>query len=123
MSSRAVCWLAESERQAVPVMEALRKSGFSGAEVSVITRKPIETVFPIAAPGAASGTLKRIGIPESEARRFEGEVQDGGVLISIQSDDPQVTDRAMAVFEHAGIRNFALSNQEAEEENKRIDSF
>jgi len=34
-----------------------------------------------------SGALIGMGVPEYEAKRYEGRVKDGGILLSVHSDD------------------------------------
>src|ERR1700746_2917402 len=37
--------------------------------------------------GGLTGALIGMGIPEYEAKRYEGRVKDGGILLSVHSDD------------------------------------
>src|SRR5271156_4779089 len=37
--------------------------------------------------GGLTGALIGMGIPEYEAKRYEGRLQDGGILLSVHSDD------------------------------------
>jgi hypothetical protein len=39
------------------------------------------------AVGGITGALIGMGIPEYEAKRYEGRVKDGGILLSVHSDD------------------------------------
>jgi len=57
--------------------------------------------------GLAGGTgaLARIGIPEREAARLEQRLQDGAILIAVQSDDAARRDRALRVFKSAGAED------------------
>ena len=53
--------------------------------------------------GGVAGALVGMGIPEIEAKRYEGRVQGGNILISVHSDNGDKTTRAMRIFqdEHA----------------------
>ena len=44
--------------------------------------------------GAIVGALLGMGIPEYEAKRYEGRVKKGGILLSVHSDNSEWTDRA-----------------------------
>jgi hypothetical protein len=53
--------------------------------------------------GGIAGALVGMGIPELEAKRYEGKVKDGNILISVLTEDSGETADAMAIFdsEHA----------------------
>src|SRR5439155_10866804 len=44
--------------------------------------------------GGIAGALIGLGIPEYEAKRYEGRVRNGGILLSVHCDDSQWTKRA-----------------------------
>ena len=52
--------------------------------------------------GGATGALVGIGIPEYEAKRYEGLVRSGGILMSVHCDDSKWTDRAKKLLESQG---------------------
>ena len=43
--------------------------------------------------GGLTGALVGMGIPEYEAKRYEGRVKDGGILLSVHSDNSDWTKR------------------------------
>ena len=47
-----------------------------------------------AAAGGLIGALVGMGIPEYEAKRYEGRVKDGGILVSVHCDNSDWVDRA-----------------------------
>jgi hypothetical protein len=49
--------------------------------------------------GGVAGGLVGLGMPEYEAKRYEGLVKQGGILISIHCDDSEWTDRAEKLLE------------------------
>lgn len=55
-----------------------------------------------AAVGGIAGALIGLGIPEYEAKRYEGIVKDGGILLSVHCDDSSWTDRAKKILEEMG---------------------
>ena len=52
-----------------------------------------------AAVGGVGGALVGFGIPEYEAKRYEGRVKGGAYLISVHSDNSEWADRAEAILE------------------------
>jgi hypothetical protein len=51
------------------------------------------------AVGGLTGALIGMGIPEYVAKRYEGRVKDGGILLSVHSDDAQWTKKAKEILE------------------------
>lgn len=76
-----------------PIMAALAGAGVGGAI------------------GGIAGALIGMGIPEYEAKRYEGLVKDGGILISVHSDDSDWTTRAKKIFEETGGHDIASSSE------------
>jgi hypothetical protein len=64
-----------------------------------------------AAVGGVSGALVGAGMPEYEAKRYEGRVKSGGVLISIHCDDSEWTTRAKKTLEAAGAEEVSSSGE------------
>ena len=56
--------------------------------------------------GGLTGALIGMGIPEYEAKRYEGKVKGGNALISVHSEDSAETDRAKKIFEAAVVKTF-----------------
>src|ERR1700675_130974 len=48
--------------------------------------------------GGLTGALVGLGIPEYEAKRYEGKVKEGGILISVHSESNDETSRAKDIF-------------------------
>jgi len=51
-----------------------------------------------AAVGGITGALIGMGIPEIEAKRYEGKVKDGNILISVLTEDSDEVDKAKEIF-------------------------
>ncbi len=64
-----------------------------------------------AAVGGIGGMLVGLGIPEFEAKRYEGKIQGGNVLVSVHSDNSDETKRAREVFERAGAEDISTSSE------------
>lgn len=61
--------------------------------------------------GALSGALIGLGIPEYEAKRYEGIVKKGGILISVHCDDYEWKKKAMRLLEQCGARDVSSSSE------------
>src|SRR5712671_3683695 len=49
--------------------------------------------------GGIAGALIGLGIPEYEAKRYEGRVKNGGILLSVHSDNSDWTKRGKEILE------------------------
>ena len=63
--------------------------------------------------GGITGALVGMGIPEFEAKKYEGKVKGGNVLISVHSDDSNETARAKKIFQDAGADDISTSKEAA----------
>jgi hypothetical protein len=76
---------------------------------------PIMAALSGAAAGAAlgglSGALIGMGIPEYEAKRYEGKVKDGNMLISVHTEDRTEQARAKDIFTRAGAEDISYTGE------------
>jgi hypothetical protein len=56
-----------------------------------------------------TGALVGAGIPEYEAKRYEGRIRSGGVLLSIHCTDEHWINRAKEMLRHTGAEDIASS--------------
>jgi hypothetical protein len=63
------------------------------------------------AVGGLTGALIGMGIPEYEAKRYEGFVKDGGILLSVHSDDSEWTRKAKSIMERTGARDIGSAGE------------
>src|SRR6201995_5374079 len=63
------------------------------------------------AVGGLVGALVGLGIPEYEAKRYEGRVKDGGILVSVHCDSSAEIDSAKDVLKQAGGADIASSGE------------
>lgn len=63
--------------------------------------------------GGITGALVGMGIPEFEAKKYEGKLKAGGTLISVHSDNSTETARAKAIFEKAGAQDICTGSETA----------
>ena len=76
-----------------------------------IAAGPIMAALSGAAAGAAlgglTGALIGLGIPEYEAKRYEGKVKEGNLLISVHTEESTERARARQIFEQEGAEDIA----------------
>jgi hypothetical protein len=65
------------------------------------------------AVGGLVGALVGMGIPEYEAKRYEGRVKDGGVLLSVHCDTSDEITRAKEILKRTGAEDIAAAGEEA----------
>ena len=65
------------------------------------------------AVGGVVGALVGMGIPEYEAKRYEGAVKDGGTLLSVHCDMSEQVDAAKASLKQTGARDIASTGEAA----------
>ena len=75
-----------------PIMAAL-----SGAAIGATT-------------GGIVGGLIGLGIPEIEAKRYEGKLKSGNYLIAVHAEDGDQKDRAKDIFKSAGAEDISTSS-------------
>ena len=63
------------------------------------------------AVGGLVGGLVGMGIPEYEAKRYEGRVKDGGTLLSVHCDTSAQIDRAKELLKSSGAEDIASTGE------------
>src|SRR6202021_1703259 len=76
-----------------PIMGALAGLGVGGAVGGII------------------GALVGMGIPEYEAKRYEGHIKAGGVFLSVHCDTSEKIARAKDLLKHTGAQDIASSSE------------
>jgi hypothetical protein len=61
--------------------------------------------------GGIAGALIGMGIPEYEAKRYEGRVKDGGILLSVHSDSSQGTKLAKETLHRTGAQDISSAGE------------
>ena len=84
-----------------PIMAALAGAGVGGAV------------------GGITGALIGMGIPEYEAKRYEGRVKDGGILLSVHSDDSHWTKKAKEILERTGAEDISSTGEATAEKGEK----
>jgi hypothetical protein len=167
--AQAVFCLAQTEAQAITIVDQLKAAGFSPNDISVlfpdktgtkdfaheqhtkapegattgagaggvlggtlgwlagigalaipglgpfIAAGPIMAALSGAAAGAAfgglTGSLIGLGIPEYEAKRYEGKIKEGNLLISVHTDNRTERARAKEIFAQAGAEDVSDTSE------------
>jgi hypothetical protein len=76
-----------------PIMTALAGMGVGGAI------------------GGVTGALIGMGIPEYEAKRYEGRIAKGGILLSVHCDTSEEIDRAKEIMERSGAEDISSTGE------------
>jgi hypothetical protein len=63
------------------------------------------------AVGGLVGALVGMGIPEYEAKRYEGRVKSGGILLSVHCDDSEWTGKAKKILEETGAEDVSSTGE------------
>jgi len=87
-----------------PIMAALAGAGVGGAV------------------GGLTGALIGMGIPEYEAKRYEGRVKDGGILLSVHSDTSDEIKRAKEILERTGAQDISSTGEAAGDKKKPVET-
>lgn len=61
--------------------------------------------------GGLVGALVGSGIPEYEAKRYEGRVRRGGILLSVHCDNPEWSKTAKAILRKSGARDISTAGE------------
>ncbi len=76
-----------------PIMAALAGAGAGGAFLGL------------------TGAMVGLGIPEFEAKRYEGMVTSGGILISVHADGSEWAQRAEAILSRGNATSVSRANE------------
>ena len=63
------------------------------------------------ATGGLIGALAGAGIPEYEAKRYEGLVKNGGILVSVHCDNSDWTSKAKDILERTGANDVSSAGE------------
>lgn len=82
-----------------------------------IAAGPIMAALSGAAAGAAvgglTGALIGMGIPELEAKQYEGKLKDGNILLSVHVEDGDEKKKAKEILERGGAHDIAAVGEES----------
>lgn len=102
----ALGWLAGIGVLAIPAVGPLIAAG------------PIVALLAGAGAGGAiggiTGALVGMGIPEYEARRYEGHVKKGGILLSVHVDDHALAEKAKKILKELNAEDISSAGEVTE---------
>jgi hypothetical protein len=75
-----------------------------------------------AAVGGVSGGLVGMGIPEIEAKRYEGKIKGGNLLISVHTETSDRQKRAEAIFKDARAEDICAASEASVPKGKQTDT-
>jgi len=61
--------------------------------------------------GGIIGALVGMGIPEYEAKRYEGMIKEGGILVSVHCDNSDWVGRAKEILERTGAHDISSAGE------------
>src|ERR1700719_1163437 len=64
-----------------------------------------------AAAGGLTGALIGMGMPEYEAKRYEGKIKNGNILLSVHTEDSKARDRAKKILEAGGAVDISYTGE------------
>jgi hypothetical protein len=65
------------------------------------------------AVGGIAGALIGMGIPELEAKRYEGKVKDGNILLSVHCENADEIKKARDIFQKSGATDIGSTSEKA----------
>src|ERR1035438_1885433 len=108
----ALGWLAGIGMLAIPDLGPFIAAGpIMGALAGVGTG---------AVAGGIVGALVGFGMPEYEAKRYEGRIKHGGILLSVHCDDDSWRKLAKHIMETTGGEDIASSAERSEEHTSEL---
>jgi hypothetical protein len=87
-----------------PIMAALAGAGVGGAV------------------GGVTGALVGMGIPEFEAKRYEGRLQKGGILVSVHCDTSEEVKRAKDILQRTGAEDISTAGESSADVKDKTDA-
>jgi hypothetical protein len=61
--------------------------------------------------GGATGALIGLGIPEYQAKRYEGRMRKGGILLSVHADDWEWASKGRQILEQTGAEDISMTGE------------
>src|SRR5580692_52091 len=64
-----------------------------------------------AAAGGLAGALIGMGIPELEAKQYEGKIKNGNILLSVHAEDGKEVTRAKEILKNGGAEDISYTGE------------
>jgi hypothetical protein len=59
-----------------------------------------------------------LGIPEFEAKRYEGKLREGNILLSVHTENSEEVDLVKRIFEESAAQDIGVSGESAAKEKR-----
>src|SRR5258706_8445272 len=99
----ALGWLAATGALAVPTLGPFV---IAGPIVATLAGMGVGGTL-----GGLVGALVGLGIPEYEAKRYQGRIENGGILLSVHCDDPRWVHKAKRLLSSTGAENISSTSE------------
>lgn len=100
-------WIAGIATLAIPGVGPLIAAG---PIVAALSSAAVGTAVGVTAGGITGGLIS-FGVPENEARRYEGKVLAGSMLIAVHTEDDAEITRAKDIFKRAGAEDICTPGE------------
>jgi hypothetical protein len=101
----ALGWLAATGALALP---ALGPFIIAGPLLSTLAGMGVGGTL-----GGLAGALLGLGIPEYEAKRYQGRIENGGILLSVHCDDSRWVHKAKRLLSSTGAEDISSTSESA----------
>jgi len=64
-----------------------------------------------------------MGIPEYEAKRYEGKIKDGNILMSVHTNDSKERERAKEIFVRGGAEDISYTGEASLSKDQRTTDY
>jgi len=61
--------------------------------------------------GGTTGALIGLGVPEYQAKRYEGRMRSGGILLSVHADDQEWANKGKLILEQTGAEDISSTGE------------
>ena len=76
-----------------------------------------------AAVGGIAGGLIGLGIPEIEAKRYEGKLKEGNILLSVHTENSAEITRAKDIFTKAGAQDICTTGEASTPKDSKVTEY
>jgi hypothetical protein len=125
MKKSVVC-MASTRIQAELIVERLKEANFSNREISALfpdrrTTRDFASEQRTTAPqkantgpvGGIAGSLVGLGIPDFEAKRYEGKIRQGGIFVCVHTERAEEVSLIQDIFTRAAAHDICVTGEAA----------